>query len=59
MNILLLAIGAALVNNVILSQFLGLCPFLGVSKSVNTAGLAQSKATTIAVVILKVREQIR
>ena len=37
MNILLLAIGAALVNNVILSQFLGLCPFLGVSKSVNTA----------------------
>lgn len=28
MNILLLAIGAALVNNVILSQFLGLCPFL-------------------------------
>lgn len=37
MDILLLAIGAALVNNVILSQFLGLCPFLGVSKSVNTA----------------------
>ena len=37
MNILLLAIGAALVNNVILSQFLGLCPFLGVSKNVNTA----------------------
>ena len=31
MNILLLAIGAALVNNVILSQFLGLCRFLGVS----------------------------
>ena len=27
----------ALVNNVVLSQFLGLCPFLGVSKSVNTA----------------------
>ena len=37
MHILLLAVGAALVNNVILSQFLGLCPFLGVSKSVNTA----------------------
>ena len=37
MHILLLAVGAALVNNVILSQFLGLCPFRGVSKRVNTA----------------------
>lgn len=30
MNLLIIAIGAALVNNVVLSQFLGLCPFLGV-----------------------------
>ena len=37
MHILLLAVGAALVNNVILSQFLGLCPFLGVSKKIETA----------------------
>lgn len=37
MNILIIAIGAALVNNVVLSQFLGLCPFLGVSKKINTA----------------------
>lgn len=37
MNLLLIAIGAALVNNVVLSQFLGLCPFLGVSKRVETA----------------------
>ena len=37
MNLLLIAIGAALVNNVVLSQFLGLCPFIGVSKKVNTA----------------------
>lgn len=29
---MLIAVGAALVNNVVLSQFLGLCPFLGVSK---------------------------
>ena len=36
-ELILLAIGAALVNNVVLSQFLGLCPFLGVSKKVNTA----------------------
>ncbi|MGN0436205.1 MAG: electron transport complex subunit RsxA [Wujia sp.] len=37
MNILLLAISAAFVNNVVLSQFMGICPFLGVSKKVNTA----------------------
>ncbi len=36
-EILLLAVSAALVNNVILSQFLGLCPFLGVSKKIETA----------------------
>jgi electron transport complex protein RnfA len=36
-ELLLVAIGAALVNNVVLSQFLGLCPFLGVSKKVDTA----------------------
>ena len=37
MNLLIIAISAALVNNVVLSQFLGLCPFLGVSKKINTA----------------------
>ncbi len=36
-QLILIAIGAALVNNVVLSQFLGLCPFLGVSKKVETA----------------------
>ncbi len=36
-TLLLIAIASALVNNVVLSQFLGLCPFLGVSKKVNTA----------------------
>ena len=34
---LLIAVGAAFVNNVVLSQFLGICPFLGVSKNVKTA----------------------
>ena len=34
---LLIAVGAALVNNVVLSQFLGLCPFIGVSKKTDTA----------------------
>lgn len=37
-TLLLITIGSALVNNVVLSQFLGLCPFLGVSKNVKTAG---------------------
>ena len=36
-SLLLIAIGSALVNNVVLSQFLGICPFLGVSKKVETA----------------------
>ena len=36
-ELVLLVIGAALVNNVVLSQFLGLCPFLGVSKKTETA----------------------
>lgn len=33
----LILVGSALVNNVVLSQFLGICPFLGVSKKINTA----------------------
>lgn len=37
MNIILLAISAAFINNVILSQFMGICPFLGVSKKISTA----------------------
>ena len=36
-ELLLILIGSALVSNVVLSQFLGLCPFLGVSKKVETA----------------------
>ena len=37
MKLIIIAIRAALVNNVVLSQFLGLCPFLGVSKKIETA----------------------
>ena len=36
-EMILILIGSALVNNVVLSQFLGLCPFLGVSKRTETA----------------------
>ena len=36
-ELLIILVSSAIVNNVVLSQFLGLCPFLGVSKSVETA----------------------
>ena len=36
-ELMLIIVGSALVNNVVLSQFLGLCPFLGVSKKTETA----------------------
>lgn len=36
-KIILIAVSAALVNNVVLSQFLGLCPFLGVSRNMKSA----------------------
>ena len=36
-KIIVIAIGSSLISNVVLSQFLGLCPFLGVSKKVKTA----------------------
>ena len=36
-ELLLIIVSSALVNNVVLSQFMGLCPFLGVSKTTDTA----------------------
>ena len=36
-ELMLIIVGSALVNNVVLSQFMGLCPFLGVSKKTETA----------------------
>lgn len=36
-NLFAIAIGSAFISNVVLSQFLGICPFLGVSKKVKTA----------------------
>ncbi len=50
-ELLLIAIGSALVNNVVLSQFLGLCPFLGVSKKVETsAGMGAAVIFVITIV---------
>ncbi len=36
-ELLIILVGSSLVSNVVLSQFLGLCPFLGVSKKTDTA----------------------
>lgn len=36
-ELILIVVTSALINNVVLSQFLGLCPFLGVSKNTKTA----------------------
>ncbi|MGB8453042.1 MAG: electron transport complex subunit RsxA [Anaerocolumna sp.] len=50
-ELLLIFIGSALVSNVVLSQFLGLCSFVGVSRKTNTAagmGFAVIFVTTIA-----------
>ena len=38
-ELLMIAVGTAFINNVVLSQFLGLCAFLGVSKKMDTAGM--------------------
>ncbi len=37
MEYLLLIVGSVLVNNIVLTQFLGICPFLGVSNKISTA----------------------
>lgn len=50
-NLLIILVASSVVNNVVLSQFLGICPFLGVSKKVETAsgmGVAVIFVITIA-----------
>ena len=54
MEYVLLAISAIFVNNVVLSQFLGICPFLGVSKKMSTAagmGAAVTFVLTLATIV--------
>lgn len=50
MTIFLILISAIFVNNIVLSQFLGICPFLGVSKNVNTA-VGMSLAVTFVMAL--------
>jgi electron transport complex protein RnfA len=54
MEYILLFISAIFVNNIVLSQFLGICPFLGVSKKVDTAlgmGAAVAFVMTLATIV--------
>lgn len=54
MEYILIFISAVFVNNIVLSQFLGICPFLGVSKKIDTAlGMAAAVAfvLTIATIV--------
>ena len=52
-DLLLIAVGSAFVNNVVLSQFLGICPFLGVSKNVKTAAGMGSAVVFVISLIYK------
>jgi Na+-translocating ferredoxin:NAD+ oxidoreductase subunit A len=50
MEYILLIISAVFINNVVLAQFLGICPFLGVSNKVETA-LGMTGAVTFVIVL--------
>jgi electron transport complex protein RnfA len=50
MEYLLIFISAIFVNNIVLAQFLGICPFLGVSKKINTS-LGMSAAVAFVMVL--------
>ena len=59
-DLLVILIGSSLVSNVVLSQFQGLCPFLGVSKKIETAAgmggaiiFVITLASTVAAAIYK------
>lgn len=53
-NVILIFISAAIVNNFVLAYFLGICPFLGVSKRIDTSvnmGLATTFVMTLSAAI--------
>ena len=53
MNYLTIVIGAMFVGNIVLAQFLGICPFLGVSKKVETAA-GMSMAVTFVMLLASI-----
>ena len=48
-ELLLIAVGSALVNNVVLSQFLGICPFLEYQKCKTAAGMGGAVVFVITI----------
>ena len=57
----LIFISAVFVNNIVLSQFLGICPFLGVSKKISTAlgmGAAVTFVMTLATIVTYLFQQL-
>lgn len=60
-EILAICVGAMLVNNVVLAQFLGICPFLGVSKKIDTAfgmGMAVAFVMVLATAITNLLQNL-
>ncbi len=53
MEYILIIISAVLINNIVLAQFLGICPFLGVSNKVNTA-IGMAGAVTFVMVLASI-----
>ena len=54
MEYLIIFISAIFVNNIVLTQFLGICPFLGVSKKISTSlgmGAAVIFVITLATIV--------
>ena len=57
-ELFVILVGSSLVSNVVLSQFLGLCPFLGVSKKIKTAagmGTAVIFIIIFVIIYMKIR----
>ena len=59
LSLVLIIITAIFVNNVVLAQFLGICPFLGVSKKVDTASGMGMAVTAVLVVATAVTYAIQ
>jgi electron transport complex protein RnfA len=54
-DLLLVLLGTAIVNNVVLAKFLGLCPFMGTSTKLDTAlgmGLATTSVLTLSTALV-------
>ena len=60
LNLFLIVITAIFVNNIVLAQFLGICPFLGVSKKMDTAsgmGMAVTAVLVVATLVTFIIQQ--